>query len=142
MTASAAATTPTLASTVKWAACLAFTYAAVVIVNATVLQALNRVTASFYLAALFRAALFVMIGIGLLRRARWAWLLGLGLSSLILGVRGIDFGLMLAFRTPWSNTIYPPMVPPVAAVATALLAAIVALLLHPRSRAAIRAAAV
>lgn len=140
MTAPAPATTPTLPSTLKWAAWLAFTYAAVVIINATLLRGLSTQPTDYQV--VIRAALFVLVGVGLLRRVRWARSLGLGLSFLFLGMRGIDLGLSLAFGTPWTHTELPRMAPPVAAVSTALLAAFVILVLQPQSRAAIRAAAV
>jgi hypothetical protein len=137
MTATAAATTPKPANTLKWAAWLAFAYAAVVIVNTTVLQAL-----SYRVEGLTRAAAFVAIGVGLLRRARWAQLFGLGLSLYFLGFSFIDFGRWIAFRTPWLSTNLPRMSHVVTAVATALLAALLVLLLHPRSRAMIRSSGV
>lgn len=135
MTATAAAATPTLANTLRWAAWVAFTYAAVVILNTTVLQAL-----SYWVHGLTRAAAFVAIGAGLLRHARWARLFGFGLSLYFLGVGCIDFGRWVAFpNAPWLSTNLPHMSAPVTAVATALLASLVVLLVHPRSRATIRA---
>lgn len=143
MTAAAAATTPTLPDSIKWAAWVAFTYAAVVTVHTMLPQALNQsLDTRDSLRGLLRAALFFMTGLGLLRRARWAWSLGLGLSFLYLAVAGIDFGLWLVFRIRWWDSMLPSMVAPVAAVAASLLAALVVLLVHPRTRAAIRAAAV
>src|SRR5688572_17396258 len=98
-------------NTLKWAAWLAFAYAAVVIINATVLQALN-----YWEPVLLRTAGFVISGAGLLRRARWAWLLALAWSFIFLGVSGVDVALWLDFRTPWSDTNLPRMVPPVYAM--------------------------
>lgn len=136
----APATTPALPSTLRWAAGLAFAYATIVMINGILPHGLSTQASDYQV--VIRAALFVLTGVGLLRRSRWAVSLGLGLSFLLLGMRALDLGLSLAFGTPWTHTELPRMAPPVAAVSTALLAAFVILVLHPRSGAAIRAAAV
>lgn len=143
MTASSPPATPIIPNTLKWAAWLAFAYAAVVIANATALQFLTDwVEARDYPRGLIRAGGFALIGYGLLRRARWAWWISIGLSSLLLLVGVVGMVAFFAVRTPEADTMLPPMFVPVAIVTIALLAAMVVLLAHPRSRAASRSAAV
>ena len=132
-------TTRTLPSTLKWAAWLAFTYAALVIANLIVVHGMN-----YWEDGLSMAAIFVAAGVGLLRRARWAWLLALAFCAFHLGADAIDLSVWLTYQTRWASydSTMPQMTPRVAAVAASVLAALVVLLVHPRTRAAIRVAAV
>jgi hypothetical protein len=129
--------------TLRWAAWLALVYAVVILANATVGQVLTGwEDAKDYPRGLIRAGGFVLIGIGLLRRAKWAWWFGVGMSSFLLLMGLFAVGALLVLHTPETTTSVPPLFLPVAMLTTGLLVAIIILLLHPRTRAAFREAAV
>ena len=129
--------------TLRWAAWLAFAYAGVVLANATIGQmTTDWVDAKDYVRGLIRTVGYIAIGVGLLRRSKIAWWAGIGISAWLLLLALFAFGVLLALRTPEAVAALPPFFIPVAVTTTSLLVAIVVLLAHPSTRAAIRAPAV
>ena len=129
------ATTP---PTLRWAACLAFAYAAVVLAYATYAQVQSDwVNSRDYFSGIVRTIGYVVIGYGLLRRLKFAWWLGMGFSIYLLAGGLFAVVVLTALR---GSADRPPLLPlfiPTVAVSLGILAAFVALLAHPRTRAAV-----
>ena len=126
----------TIPPTARWAAWLAFAYAAVVLAYATYGQVQSDwVNARDYFSGIVRASGYVIIGYGLLRRLKFAWWLAMGFSAYLLVGGLFAVGVLAALRGP-DRPALPSLFVPVAVVSLALLIAIVALLAHPKTRAA------
>ncbi len=131
-----ASTPPTL----RWAAWLAFVYAALVLAYATYAQVQSDwVHSRDYLSGLVRTVGFVVIGMGLLRRLKFSWWLGMAFSLYLLLGSLFALGVLFALRGSADRPVLPALFMPVALVSMALLIGLVALLAHPQSRAAVRA---
>lgn len=119
---------------------MAFAYAALILVNATVLQSINDwVDWRDYPRGVIRAAGFSALGYGLLRRATWAWWTSviLGVLFVVVGVAGVV--LVVVNRPAETDSVLPRFALPVAGVSLILIATLVVLLLLPGTRAAFRA---
>jgi len=125
-------------ATLRWAALVLGAYGLVVVVNATVLQATNDwVGLAEYPRALIRALGAALVAWGLLRRARWAWWLGVVLALFWLATSIFGFLMFLGIRTPEADALLPPGFYALLATTCVLLGAAAALLLAPSSRAAV-----
>ena len=141
MTPTAEATTPKSAGTLKAAAWVAFAYAAFMLGHIIMLgMQTDGLESTAYVRRMIDASLFVLIGVGLLRRARWGWFFGLAWTSMILVLAGSDLAISVAYDWKWSDSWFFGLSRRSAAVNAALLAVLLVLLLHPRSRRAIRSA--
>jgi hypothetical protein len=131
--------TPT---TVRWAALALVAYAVVILVSATVLQAINDwEAAGEYPRAVIRVLGVALVVWGLLRRARWAWWLGVALPLLWI-VSGIAaLAMFLSVRTDEADAVLPPAFYPLLSVTMTLLTVALVLLVLPGSRAAFRSIA-
>ena len=125
--------------TLRWAALLAFAYAAIVLVNATVLQQLNGWSEiRDYPRGVVRAIGYSVVGYGLLRGAKWAWWLGVVVSSFLVVAGALATVTLLALRDPNTAPQLPPGFLFVAPISMGLLVLQVVLLLMPQSRTAVR----
>jgi hypothetical protein len=132
-----------LPATLRWAAIALAAYGLVVVVNATVLQAMNDwVGLAEYPRALIRPMGLALAVWGLLRRARWAWWLGLMLALFWLVTSIFALVMFFSVRTPQADALLPPGFYVVLSATFALLGGATALLLAPSSRAAVRPGAV
>ena len=122
--------------TVRWAALALVAYACVVLVSATVLQAINDWQAVGDPRAVVRGLGVALVAWGLLRRARWAWWLGVALALfwIVSGVAGLV--MFLSIRTDEAEALLPPAFYPLLGVTITLLTVALVLLVLPRSRAA------
>jgi hypothetical protein len=126
-------------ASLRWAAIALVAYGIVVVASATVLQAMNDwVAIAEYPRALLRGLGVAITAWGLLRRARWAWWLGIVLVSVWLATS--VFALLMLFSVGMAEVAdqLPPGFYPVMWTTLALLAAAAAMLLSPSSRAAVR----
>lgn len=126
-------------ATVRWAVLALVAYGLVVLMNATVLQALNDWEGvAEYPRALVRAFGVALVAWGLLRRARWAWWLGVGLGLFWVLSSGFALAMFLRIRTPEAEALLPSGFYVTLGLTIALLMLAVVLLFLPTSRAAFR----
>ena len=124
-------------STVRWAAAAFFAYGLVVVASATAYQTMSDWEGvDSYPRALIRGAGVTVVAWGLLQRARWARWLAIGLSVFWLAYNA--FAAALLVWMPEAVTTLPAGFFPIAGITTALLIAVLVLLLMSSSRAAFR----
>jgi hypothetical protein len=124
--------------TVRWAAIALAGYGLVVLVNATVLQALNDWEGiAEYPRALVRTVAVGGVAWGLLRRARWAWWLGLALTLVWIGTSVFGIAILVVYGND-AQAFLPSGFYATFTLTVALLLIALTLMLLPRSRAAFR----
>lgn len=129
-----------MSPTLRWAAWLCFIYAAIILVNATIGQvSTDWADARDYVRGLIRVGGYIGIGVGLLRRSKGVWWIGVGITGWLLLLALVAFGAMFALRDSAGMAALPPMFVLVAIVTTGLLLGIFVLLVHPQTRATWRA---
>lgn len=127
---------PTIPPTVRWAAWLAFAYAAVVLAYATYGQVQSDwVNARDYFSGIVRTIGYVIIGYGLLRRLKFAWWLGVGFSAYLLLGGVFALVVLFALRGSADRPALPSLFMPAAFTSLGILIAFVAMLVHPKTRA-------
>jgi hypothetical protein len=126
-------------ATLRWAAIALGAYGLVVVVNATVLQAMNDWAGlAEYPRALIRAVGVAFVVWGLLRRSRLAWWLGVVLALFWLAMSVFGVVMFFSVWTPEADGLLPRGFYVVLTATCALLGGAAALLLAPSSRAAVR----